>query len=135
MSVVQQFDVGGVKYNVARASAVQQDEVLSLLANELAPLFASEGIQEIPGDEFFVNYFTSLDFMRKQKIDALLLSQFSRNGESVNLSIRDFDGRLMDLQQLRAKVLKWNLEPFFAYWASAVKLAIEKAKAAAKKAQ
>lgn len=134
MSVIQQFTVGGEAYNVVRASAVQQDEILSLLTAPIVERLAALGRGEVADDDFLFNFFSSLPFATKQKIDTLMLSRFTKHGSDTMLSMKDFDGKVMELNQLRAKVLLWNLEPFFVYWASEIKKAVKEAEAAAKKA-
>lgn len=135
MAEIKQFSIGGVNYNVVRASAAQQDEVLSMLTAPITERMASLGVGEVPEDDFVFNFFTSLPYAVKEKLDSLLLSRLNVHGSEAKLDLKDFDGRVLELNQLRAQVLLWNLMPFFVYWASVIKKGIEEAQAEAKKRQ
>lgn len=127
MSFIKTFEIKGESYNVVRASAVQQDEILSMLTSpivERLSAIASETKGAVADESLIFNFLTAIPFHVKQKLDELLLSRFTKSGSEVSLSIRDFDGKLLELGQLRAKVLFWNLEPFFEYWASEIKSAL-----------
>lgn len=127
MSTIKTFEVAGESYNVVRASAVQQDEALSLLSVDLVQTLAERVKTDVPDYTFILDFFTSLPYHAKQKFDSLILSRFTRSGEDVNLSARDFDGRLIEYQELRARVTLWNFEPFFVRWASVIKEARDEA--------
>ena len=127
MSIVKQFDIAGVLYNVKRASAEQQDEALSLLSVDLVQTLAERVKSDVPDYMFILDFFTSLPYHAKQKFDSLMLSNVIRNGESVALTVRDFGGRLIEYQELRARVTLWNFEPFFVRWASVIKEARDEA--------
>lgn len=119
MENVKQFTVDGTSYNVARASAVQQDEVLSILTAPLIQRLAIAGREGIDADESVVFAMVlAMPFNIKSKIDQLLMGRVSRNGESNNVTLADFDGKVMDYNRLRTKVLMWNLSGFFTYWAN-----------------
>lgn len=133
MDHVKSFEIGGTTYNVARATAVQQDEVLSMLAQPLVEKLAIAEKGEMVDEEFVFNFFCVMPYTAKQKIDELLLNKVTRSGENVSLTARDFSA--FDLQQIRAKVLIWNLEPFFVYWAGVIKKAKDQSKEAESKAQ
>lgn len=130
MAAIEQFTIGATTYNVVRASAIQQDEILSMLNAPLAERLAALGIGEVPEEDFVLNFVTALPFHAKQQFDSLLLSRVTKHGSESMLSIRDFDGQLFELNQLRAKVLMWNLAPFFTYWASVIKKSLDEAKKA-----
>lgn len=119
MSSVKTFDIGGEQYNVARASAVAQDEVLSLLTQSLVSRLVAAGQDGTSVDEDVVLFMCmAMPFETKKKLDSLILSRVARNGESGrNLSAADFDGKIMEYNKLRAQVLLWNLQGFFAFWA------------------
>lgn len=142
--LVKTFHIDGQAYNVARASAEQQDEILSMLTTDivqrleaLASTAAAAGqpYDKPYADDFGFNFFNSLPFNMKKRFDELLLSQMTRQGEQMRLTVRDFDGKLMTLNKLRGEVLVWNLLPFFEYWASGIKEALDDLQAKLKKAQ
>lgn len=142
--LVKTFHIDGQAYNVARASAEQQDEILSMLTTDivqrleaLASTAAAAGqpYDKPYADDFGFNFFNSLPFNMKKRFDELLLSQMTRQGEQMRLTVRDFDGKLMTLNKLRGEVLVWNLLPFFEYWAGGIKEALDALQAKLKKAQ
>lgn len=119
MGAVKSFTVGTESYNVARATALQQDEALSLLTAPLIQRLIAAGQSGIDADEEVIFAMTlAMPFSLKQKLDELLMGRVTRQGTQMQVSIRDFDGHVMDYNRLRAKVLMWNLEGFFTYWAS-----------------
>lgn len=119
--MIKTFEVGDVSYNVKRASAEQQDEALSLLSADLGQTLAERVKVDVPDHAFILDYFTSLPYHAKQKFDSLLMARLTRSGEDIMLSAKDFDGKLIEWQELRARVTLWNFEPFFVRWASAIK--------------
>lgn len=129
MDNVKSFSIEGISYNVARATAVQQDEVLSLLTSALIQRFAAAGQEGIPVDEKLIHIMMmAIPFQLKTHLDELLLGRVTKLGETNPVTPRDFDGRVMELNLLRAKVLMWNLEGFFAFWAKESAAAIESQK-------
>lgn len=123
MSTVKQFQVGSVTYNVARASAIQQDEVLSMLTSAIVECLQRIDANDLDDDDIMFNFFTRMPFEAKQKFDGLMLARVFKHGTDQAVSSKDFDGAVLELNKLRALVLKWNLEPFFTYWASELRKA------------
>lgn len=132
--LVKTFHIDGHSYNVARASAEQQDEILSMLTTDIVQRLealastsaaAGQAYDKPYLDDFGFNFFNSLPFNMKKRFDELLLSQMTRQGEQMRLTVRDFDGKLMTLNKLRGEVLVWNLLPFFEYWANGIKEALD----------
>lgn len=118
MENIKSFRVGSDEYNVARANAFQQDEVLSLLSSSLILRLTAAGESGVSVDETLIQAMIfSMPFELKQRVDELLMSRIIRNGGKDFVSIKDFDGKVMDYNLLRTKVLMWNLEGFFTYWA------------------
>jgi len=114
---VKSFTLKGGSYNVARASAVAQDELLSLLTQAIVQrLSASEPGKPVNEDVMFF-MFLAMPHSAKQKIDELMLGRVFKNGTQQQVTINDCD--VMDWNRLRAKALIWNLEGFFTYWADA----------------
>ncbi len=115
MEQVKSFTLKQGAYNVARASAVAQDELLSLLTQALIQrLSASKPGEPINEDVIFF-MFMAMPHAIKQKIDELMLDRVYKKGTQQQITIADVDA--MEWNRLRAKVLIWNLEGFFTYWA------------------
>src|SRR5690606_37564672 len=114
---VKSFTLRSGSYNVARASAVAQDELLSLLTQPLLQrLSASEPGKPVNEDVIFF-MFLAMPHSVKQKIDELMLGRVFKKGTEQQVTIAECD--VMDWNRLRAKALIWNLEGFFTYWADA----------------
>lgn len=125
---VKSFTLKSGSYNVARASAVAQDELLSLLTQALIQrLSASEPGTPVNEDVIFF-MFLAMPHQAKQKVDELMLDRVFKKGTQQQIGLADVDA--MDWNRLRARVLLWNLEGFFTYWADAsAKDAAEEARA------
>lgn len=114
MSHVKQFTVGVVSYNAGRASAVNQDRVLSLLAQpviERAMTAAQSGI-ELDSD-VLTTMFMAMNSTVKREISDILMHQVVINGSERRVTIDDFDGKMVDYNRLLANLLRWNLSDFF----------------------
>lgn len=126
MSHIESFSVGDSTYNVVRASALQQDEVLSLVSDALIQRIAASIHAKQESESAIFAMLLGVSFPLKKKLDELLLGKVVKSGESHNITVRDFDGQVMEWNRLRTKVLLWNLEGFFTYWANEVNDAIGK---------
>lgn len=114
---VKSFTLKGGSYNVARASAVAQDELLSLLTQALIQrLSAAERGEPVDEDVIFF-MFLAMPHAAKLKIDDLMLDRVFKKGTQQQVTLNECD--VMDWNRLRAKALIWNLEGFFTYWADA----------------
>lgn len=118
MEHVKQFAIGGKNYNVKRTSAAQQSEVLSMMAAPITLRWAakSEAVDNFTND-IVVPMLLSMDYQTKTYIADILLSKVMHDGKDV--SINDFDGRMIEYHILLAQVLHWNLDDFFTYIANA----------------
>jgi hypothetical protein len=114
---VKSFALKGGSYNVARASAVAQDELLSILTQALIQRLA-QAKPGAPVDEDVIFFmFLAMPHAAKIKIDELMLDRVFKKGTQQQITINESDA--MDWNRLRAKALIWNLEGFFTYWADA----------------
>jgi len=114
MSHVKQFTVGNVSYNAGRASAVNQDRVLSLLTQaiiERAMAAASAGIEL--DSQVLTSMFLAMPTATKREIADILMHQVMINGTQQRVGIEDFDGKMVQYNQLLAELLRWNLSDFF----------------------
>lgn len=121
MSHVKQFTVGSVSYNAARASAVQQDRILSLLAQpviERAMVSAKQGFDL--DAKVIMPMFMAMNTTIKREISDILMHQVMINGTERRVTIDDFDGNMVGYNQLLAELLMWNLSDFFGWLPSVV---------------
>lgn len=115
MEQVKSFTLKQGAYNVARASAVAQDELLSLLTQALIQRLSASKPGEPVNEDVIFFMFMAMPHAVKQKIDELMLDRVYKKGTQQQISIADVDA--MEWNRLRAKALIWNLEGFFTYWA------------------
>src|SRR5690625_4226803 len=114
---VKTFTLKGGSYNVARASAVAQDELLSLLTQSLIQRRRVAGVGT-PVDEYGIFFMLrAMPHGVKLKIDELMLDRVDKQGTQQQVTLNECDAR--DWNRLRAKALIWSLEGFFTYWADA----------------
>lgn len=114
---VKSFALKGGSFNVARASALAQDELLSLLTQPLIQrLSAGEPGKPVDEDVIFF-MFLAMPHQAKLKIDELMLDRVFKKGTEQQATLADVGA--MDWNRLRARALLWNLEGFFTYWADA----------------
>lgn len=115
MEQVKSFTLKHGSYNVARASAVAQDELLSLLTQALIQRLSASKPGEPVNEDVIFFMFMAMPHSVKQKIDELMLDRVYKKGTQQQITIADADA--MEWNRLRAKALIWNLEGFFTYWA------------------
>lgn len=134
MSQVKSFTVGDRTFNAAMASAVKQDELLSMLTAPLMEraLGAAQLGKELD-DSVIAPMFMSMSQPIKVKIAEILMNQVLIAGTSIPVTIDDFSGKMIEYNQLLAKLLRFNLSSFFD-WLPSV-LAAEDQTAAPESAQ
>lgn len=114
---VKTFTLKGGAYNVARASAVAQDQLLSLLTQALVQRLAGATPGKPVDEDVIFFMFLAMPHAVKLQIDELMLGRVFKKGTEQQVTLADAD--VMDWNRLRAKTLIWNLEGFFSYWADA----------------
>ncbi len=108
------FNVGGKTYNCAMASAVAQDELLSLLSRHL---FVASGLAKqrnvrLEEDSVLI-MMTALDKTTKDRVSEILTERVFDASSQVQVSVKDFGGHIVDWNRLLSKLLVWNLADFF----------------------
>lgn len=116
MSQVQSFTIGDTTYNAAMASAVKQDELLSILTGAIMErgLAAAREGQELT-DEVLAPMFMAMPTAGKTRVAAILMGQVFVNGTQIPVTIEDFSGRMVQYNQLLAQLLRFNLSDFFVW--------------------
>jgi hypothetical protein len=114
MSQVKAFAVGAKTYNAAMASAVRQDELLSMLTAHLMEraIVAAQAGKELD-DAVLGPMFMAMPHASKVKVTDILLNQVFIAGTQIPVTIEDFSGRMVEYNQLLAKLLRFNLSDFF----------------------
>lgn len=114
--MINSFTIGNTTYNAVMASAVKQDELLSLLTAALmerAVALASMG--EELGDDALVPMFMAMPADTKARVAAILMHKVVINGTDMLVTVGDFSGRMVEYNKLLAQLLRWNLTDFFDY--------------------
>lgn len=111
---VKSFTIGGVQYNAAMASAVDQDRLMSLLSGAVLERFhvaAREGIDV--DDGVLSSMFMSMRQDVKAQVVQILMTRVFINGTERAITVADFGGKMVQYNQLLAELLRWNLSDFF----------------------
>jgi len=108
--------------NVAMASAIAQDEVLSIVSSEIinrAAIAARNGLEK--GEQILVHMLMVMPSSAKQRVASVMLERAFVAGSERKVSVADFQGKMVDYNTLLAQVLLWNFEDFFTWLSDAVK--------------
>lgn len=111
---VKSFTIGGVTYNAAMASAVDQDKLLSLLTVPIMDraLGAAKIGQDL-GNDILVPMFMAMHAAMKSQVAPMLTAMVRINGTNMPVAVEDFGGKMVNYNTLLAELLRWNLSDFF----------------------
>jgi hypothetical protein len=111
---VKSFTVGGVQYNAAMASAVDQDRLMSLLSAAVLERFATAaGAGLEVDDQVLCAMFMSMRQDVKAQVAQMIMARVLINGTERPVTVADFGGKMVHYNQLLAELLRWNLGDFF----------------------
>ncbi|WP_106804535.1 hypothetical protein [Pseudomonas sp. S5D5] len=111
---VKPFTIGGVQYNAAMASAVDQDRLMSLLSGAVLERFATAAQAGIEvDDQVLCSMFMSMRQDVKAQVVQILMTRVFINGTERAVTVADFGGKMVHYNQLLAELLRWNLSDFF----------------------
>lgn len=121
MSQVKAFTVGDKTYNAAMASAVQQDELLSMLSPTLiGKAVTAADLGKSLDDKIVQTMMMGMQQEAKLKVARIIMSQVFIAGTQIPVTIDDFSGRMVEYNELLAKLLMWNLGDFSQWLQSAI---------------
>jgi len=121
MSQVKAFTVGAKTYNAAMASAVRQDELLSMLAADLiGRAMVAAKIGKTIDDHIVTTMMMGMHYAAKTKIAEIIMNQVFIAGTTIPVTVDDFSGRMVEYNQLLAKLLVFNLGDFSSWLQSAI---------------
>lgn len=119
---VKPFTIGGVQYNAAMASAVDQDRLMSLLSGAVLERFATAAQAGIEvDDQVLCSMFMSMRQDVKAQVVQILMTRVFINGTERAITVADFGGKMVQYNQLLAELLRWNLSDFFDWLPSGAK--------------
>jgi hypothetical protein len=111
---VKSFTIGGVQYNAAMASAVDQDRLMSMLSAAVLERFATAARASLPiDDQVLCAMFMSMRQEVKAQAVQMLMTKVFVNGTERLVTVADFGGRMVQYNQLLSELLRWNLSDFF----------------------
>lgn len=129
------FTVGSISVNAAMASAIAQDEILSIVSSEIiqrAAMAARGGLEM--GEKILVPMFMAMSSQAKQRVASVLLERAFVSGTARlddhhqpilgtarKVSVADFQGKMVEYNTLLAQLLLWNFEDFFTWLSDAVR--------------
>ena len=115
-----QFTVGSVTYNAATAPALEQDKALSLLSVKMMQTIFANKVDTLP-QKALVPLFLMLPQNVKQEVANILCKKVFIAGTSENpVTVRDFEGRMIEWNQLLAELTVGNFSDFFT-WCQSVR--------------
>jgi uncharacterized membrane protein YoaK (UPF0700 family) len=121
MSQVKAFTVGAKTYNAAMASAVKQDELLSMLTADLiGRAMVAAKIGKTIDDHIVTTMMMGMQYATKTKIAEIIMNQVFIAGTTIPVTVDDFSGRMVEYNQLLAKLLVFNLGDFSSWLQSAI---------------
>ncbi|MGS0546704.1 hypothetical protein ACU8WE_29740 [Pseudomonas parakoreensis] len=110
---VKSFAVGGVQYNAAMASAVDQDRLMSLLSAAVLERFATAaGAGLEVDDQMLCAMFMSMRQDVKAQVAQMIMARVLINGTERPVTVADFGGKMVQYNQLLSELLRWNLSDF-----------------------
>ena len=123
------FDIGGRSFTGFMASAVKQDKLLSLLSARLFVVFESAAKLGAEVNERNISIaLMSLPSEVKAEVADIKKKKIFPTGTQIRVSAKDFQGQMVQWNQLLAKLLIWNLSDFFDLLRSDLQNAIEQTK-------
>lgn len=122
MSQVKSFTIGNVTYNAVMASAIQQDELLSLLTASIMQRGLQAALSDSDmGDSILVPMFMAMPQEIKRQVADKLLHKTVVNGGKYLITIENFNGKIVEYNKLLSQLLQWNLADFFIWLGSVLK--------------
>lgn len=114
------FEVGEKRYDVAMASAVKQDELLSILSRHMviASSVAKQQGAELNENSVMIALM-SMPVDIKKKIVDIVTEMAIEVGTTNRVSVKDFTGKMVEWNLFIARLIMWNLADFFDLLAAA----------------
>lgn len=118
---VKSFTIGEQSYNAQMASAVKQDELLGLLSAKIFLGFeVAHRKGETLGEKELMVMLMTLPAEQKAKVASILTEKVLLSGTQIAVSVKDFQGKMVQWNELLSKLLIWNLADFFDFTSAEV---------------
>lgn len=130
MAIQKTFVVAGKTICAAMASAVLQDELLSIIAQPISESFilAARAGVEVNTKQIALRLMTFAP-EKKARIVEILTEKAFLQGTTIKVDPKDFQGGMVAWNSLLAELLIWNLSDFFELLSSDLKQEPEEEKA------
>ncbi len=116
MSTIQSFTIGSMTINASMPSALEQDEVLSLISSEVIQrAYTAASVKVELGEKVLTTMFMSMPTNYKRRVSDVLLSKAFIAGTQTKVNVADFQGKMVQYNTLLAQLTLWNYEDFFTY--------------------
>lgn len=116
MSTVKSFSVGTMSVNASMPSALEQDEVLSIIGSETIQRAISARYNEEPmTDRILAAMFTTMPIIAKRRVADILCAKAFIAGTQTKVTVADFQGKMVAYNTLLAQLTLWNFEDFFTW--------------------
>lgn len=100
------------------ASAISQDEMLSLVGLTFLERMFSQDATRSPEEVMLPVFLTMNHNVKKRCVEILTEKLFIDGQADVRVSVKDFQGNLIEWNKLLAQLTAWNFEDFFTWQAS-----------------
>lgn len=114
MEQIRAITVSDVKYNVAQASALEQQKLMLLIGAKIA-LHSSAGSVEQIDKNLLIGTFLTLPEDIFNQVANAVLGKTMISGESTPVDIKSFQGNMMSYFTLVAEAVCFNLDDFFTW--------------------
>lgn len=112
------FEANGKRYDAIMASAVKQEELLSLIGQKLmvAQTISKQNEAKL-NEKSLALVLMTLPVDLKTKVASILTEKVFEIGSTAQIpvSIKDFEGRIAQWYLFLAQLLIWNLSDFFEF--------------------
>lgn len=118
MSEIETVDVGGTRYNIAQASAVDQKKLLHLLGARITYNVGKNASIKLD-NSFLFGALMALPENDFDEVALITLYKTVKNGDTKVVEVADFQGRITEYYQLVAEAVRVNLADFMQWLESA----------------
>jgi hypothetical protein len=114
MEQIRAITINDVQYNVAQASAVEQQKLMLSIGAKIALHSAAGEIEQID-KHLLIGTFLNLPEVTFKEVSSIVLRKTFIAGESTPVDVNSFQGGMMSLFQLVAEAVHFNLNDFFTW--------------------
>ena len=114
MADIKSVNVGGVTYNVAHASAVDQKTLMHHIGT-ITAMHSARGQVETIDSNMLIGVLLAIPEATFDAVAGIALCKTVKHGSSETVDISQFQGDMLNYHKLVAEAVKVNLSDFFTY--------------------